>query len=112
MAIIFSPFWCLYPENPIPSPPFWPRYWSRRHGARSDRPSNNIAVIECQIQLLYIASSSILNSFLEAEMDETILERGRARRVLDPDRCRKAVFRSAHTTRAMRPRRTVEIFPV
>src|SRR5262245_22968928 len=29
------------------------------------RPSNNIAVIECQIQLLYIASSSILNSFLQ-----------------------------------------------
>src|SRR5215510_10176883 len=74
-------------------------------------PSNNIAVIECQIQLLYIASSSILNPFLEAEMDETILERGRARRVLDPDRCRTAVFRSAHTTRAIRPRRTVEIFP-
>jgi hypothetical protein len=33
----FSPFWCLYPENPMPSPPFWPRCWSRRHGARSDR---------------------------------------------------------------------------
>src|SRR4029453_1052028 len=45
-------------------------------------------------------------------MDETILERGRVRRVLDPDRCQTAVFRSAHTTRTIRPRRTVEIFPV
>jgi hypothetical protein len=25
IAMTFSPFWCLYPENPIPSPLFWPR---------------------------------------------------------------------------------------
>src|SRR6266436_8741788 len=37
IAMTFSPFWCLYPENPIPSPLFWPRCWSRRHGARGDR---------------------------------------------------------------------------
>ena len=37
IAMTFSPFWCLYPEKPMPSPPFWPRCWSRRHGARADR---------------------------------------------------------------------------
>jgi hypothetical protein len=40
------------------------------------RPSNNIAVMECQIELRYISSSAILNPFLEAETDEAILERG------------------------------------
>src|SRR5262249_32499203 len=33
----FSPFWCLYPEYPMPSPLFWPRCWSRHHGARGGR---------------------------------------------------------------------------
>jgi hypothetical protein len=42
----------------------------------SCRPSNNIAVMECQIELRYISSSAILNPFLEAETDEAILERG------------------------------------
>ena len=37
MAMTFSPFWCFYPEKPMPSPPFWPRCWSHRHGARGDR---------------------------------------------------------------------------
>jgi hypothetical protein len=31
LAITFSPFWCVYPESPIPSPLFWPPCWSRRH---------------------------------------------------------------------------------
>jgi len=34
IAMTFSPFWCLYPEYPMPSPLFWPRCWSRRHAAR------------------------------------------------------------------------------
>ena len=33
----FSPFWCLYPEKPMPSPLFWPRCWSRRHGEYGGR---------------------------------------------------------------------------
>ena len=39
------------------------------------KPSNNIAVIECQIGLRYSSSDSILNPFSEAETDETMLER-------------------------------------
>ena len=39
-------------------------------------PSNNIAVMECQIALRYIASSALLSPFLEAETDEAILARG------------------------------------
>ena len=38
-------------------------------------PSYNMAVIECQIRLGYRSSDSILNSFSEAETDETTLER-------------------------------------
>ncbi len=34
MAMTLSPFWCLYPEYPMPSPLFWPRCSSRRHGVR------------------------------------------------------------------------------
>src|SRR5262249_5329724 len=30
MAMTFSPFWCLYPEKPMPSPLFWPRCWPYR----------------------------------------------------------------------------------
>jgi hypothetical protein len=33
----FSPFWCLCPEYPIPSPLFGRRCWSHRHAARSGR---------------------------------------------------------------------------
>lgn len=60
----------------------------RAKSAAPSRPSDTIAVIECQIQLCYISSSSTLIrsipfSLLEGEMDETTLERARAGRVLD-----------------------------
>ena len=42
---------------------------------RTMRPSNNIAVTECQIGLRYSSSDSTLNPFSEAETDETMLER-------------------------------------
>src|SRR5262245_6942933 len=40
MAMTFSPFWCVYPEYPIPSPLFGPRCWSRRHGVYAHRASS------------------------------------------------------------------------
>jgi hypothetical protein len=42
MAITFSPCWCLSPESPIPSPPVWPRCWSRRNGARGGRVASRL----------------------------------------------------------------------
>src|SRR5882672_5815405 len=40
IAMTFSPFSCLCPAYPMPSPLFWPRCWSRRHGARGDRAAS------------------------------------------------------------------------